>query len=477
MRKELAEEEKMSLNIRGGRHFQQRAKSNVSGVVILLFMFGVLLATLMCVTLLHQETVVWKKCNDDCSIILAESIPLGLTYPPGSPSHPSIYHTWLDLIEMATESIDIASFYWTLKGTDIHDKDPSDYEGENIYNALLKAGTDGGIAIRIAENKPSEDSPDEDTVGLQKAGAADVHILDFDKLMGGGVLHTKLWIVDRKHVFIGSPNMDWRSLTQVKELGVAFINCSCVAEDTAKLFDVYWDLGRPGAKIPSSWPANLSTPYNQDTPMEVSANGTELNVYLSSAPPQFCPDGRANDIDAILDVMNNAEHFIHIAVMDYYPYAAYKHPQTYWPVIDDKLRSLAFNRKISVRLLASYWEHSEKEMIGFLRSLAILNTTGIMDIQVKLFVVPATPAQAKIPYARVNHNKYMVTDKQAYIGTSNWSEDYFVDTGGVGVIVNETKSAGNQSAGNQGFRQQLADVFERDWNSEYASFVSDLSVY
>ena len=71
----------------------------------------------------------------------------------------------------------------------------------------------------------------------------------------------------------------------------------------------------------------------------------------------------------------------------------------------------------------------------------------------------------------------MVTDKQAYIGTSNWSEDYFVDTGGVGVIVNETKSAGNQSAGNQGFRQQLADVFERDWNSEYASFVSDLSVY
>ena len=88
-------------------------------------------------------------------------------------------------------------------------------QGENIYNALLKAGTEGGIAIRIAENKPSEDSPDEDTVGLQKAGAADVHILDFDKLMGGGVLHTKLWIVDRKHVFIGSPNMDWRSLTQV----------------------------------------------------------------------------------------------------------------------------------------------------------------------------------------------------------------------------------------------------------------------
>lgn len=34
-----------------------------------------------------------------------------------------------------------------------------------------------------------------------------------------------------------------------------------------------------------------------------------------------------------------------------------------------------------------------------------------------MFVVPAfTEAQEKIPYARVNHNKYMVTDQVAYIG-------------------------------------------------------------
>jgi hypothetical protein len=35
----------------------------------------------------------------------------------------------------------------------------------------------------------------------------------------------------------------------------------------------------------------------------------------------------------------------------------------------------------------------------------------------RLFVVPAfTDAQKNIPYGRVNHNKYMVTDKTAYIG-------------------------------------------------------------
>ena len=35
----------------------------------------------------------------------------------------------------------------------------------------------------------------------------------------------------------------------------------------------------------------------------------------------------------------------------------------------------------------------------------------------KLFVVPTySKAQAKIPYSRVNHNKYMVTDNVAYVG-------------------------------------------------------------
>lgn len=34
----------------------------------------------------------------------------------------------------------------------------------------------------------------------------------------------------------------------------------------------------------------------------------------------------------------------------------------------------------------------------------------------RLFVVPANETQAKIPYARVNHSKFMVTDKVAYIG-------------------------------------------------------------
>lgn len=44
-------------------------------------------------------------------------------------------------------------------------------------------------------------------------GAA-VRTVDMPRLTGG-VLHTKFWLVDGTHLYIGSANMDWRSLTQV----------------------------------------------------------------------------------------------------------------------------------------------------------------------------------------------------------------------------------------------------------------------
>merc|ERR1712098_904798 len=76
------------------------------------------------------------------------------------------------------------------------------------------------------------------------------------------------------------------------------------------------------------------------------------------------------------------------------------------------------------------------DQIRYMASLASLSGDDPhVDIQVKLFTVPAfTPEQKKIPFARVIHNKYMVTDKTGFIGTSNWSGDYFMSTGGIGFV-------------------------------------------
>lgn len=148
---------------------------------------------------------------------LVESIPEGLDYPDGSPKFPSTYEAWKTLIGLANKSIDIGSFYWTLRGSDVYNHS-SAWQGEKIFQQILNSGTQRKLRIRIAQNAPTQQQPNLDTEYLIKRKAAEVRSVNFLKLLGGGVLHTKVWIVDEQHFYIGSANMDWRSLTQVSKI-------------------------------------------------------------------------------------------------------------------------------------------------------------------------------------------------------------------------------------------------------------------
>nr|XP_056702302.1 5'-3' exonuclease PLD3 [Euleptes europaea] len=406
-------------------------------------------------------------CNDPCRIVLVESIPEGLVYEDNSTASPSTFEAWWKLLADARSTVDIAAFYWTLQNKDTHTQDPSASQGEEVLAELLKL-TKRGIATRIAVNPPSSRLPSTDLWVLEESGAQ-IRKVDLPKLTSG-VLHTKFWIVDQTHVYLGSANMDWRALTQVKELGVAVYNCSCLARDLGKLFEAYWALGLPNATIPSPWPANFSTPYSKDTPLGLKLNGTDAGVYLSSSPPALCATGRTRDLEAVLSVIDGAREFVYIAVMSYLPTMEFSHPRRFWPVIDDHLRKVAYERRVRVRLLVGCWKHSKATMFPFLRSLAAMQDNRTRySIEVRLFVVPANETQVKIPYARVNHNKYMVSDQVAYIGTSNWSGDYFLHTAGSALVVNQSQvEAGDQPT----VRDQLEAVFERDWNSRYSRELS-----
>lgn len=121
-------------------------------------------------------------------------------------------------------------------------------------------------------------------------------------------------------------------------------------------------------------------------------------------------------------------------------------------------------------------------MIYYLKSLQDLTSAATgMDIETRLFVVPAyTEEQREIPFGRVNHNKYMVTDNTAYIGTSNWSADYFINTGGIGLIVNETRTVPNvtentASEDQPSLQKQLQALFERDWMSDHAKPIDEFT--
>lgn len=391
---------------------------------------------------------------------LVESIPEGLVYN-STIANLQTHEAWKTLLKRTNSTLELVSSYWSLRGSDVYE-DASDWQGEDIFKRLVKA-TEKGIRISIAQNLEVNN----DTEALSKIQGVEVRSLNFTALMGAGILHTKLWISDRQHFYVGSANFDWRSLTQVKEMGVLVEDCPCLANDMAKIFDVYWHLGGPGKVVPPAWPKSLGTKINAKKPVRIQngASGQSLDFYLSSSPEPFCPTGRTVDIDAILDVIDQAEKFIYVAVMDYFPTTLYSKLVQFWPVIDDRLRKAATERSVHVRLLLSHWDHTRPDMKAYLLSLMALNGTnqGSTRIDGRYFEVPKfTPAQAKIPFARVNHNKYMVTDKSGYIGTSNWSADYFLNTGGIGFVFKSTNSTAND------LRAQLEGVFQRDWNSAYA---------
>uniref|UniRef100_A0A914L7L9 PLD phosphodiesterase domain-containing protein n=1 Tax=Meloidogyne incognita TaxID=6306 RepID=A0A914L7L9_MELIC len=398
-------------------------------------------------------------CTDQCSWEIIESIPSEMNYTIGSPQHKSTYNAWVELLKVANKTVDITAVYWNIR-------DKMDYktswQGSEVFKQIENAAL-RGVKIRIAQNSAGQFGPLDDLEFLQKKGLVSVQILNFTKLFGSGILHSKLWIVDNQHFYLGSANMDWQSLTEVKELGILTKNCSCLAWEFNKIFSVYWRVGQE-QKIPSVWPVSLQTKFNSNHPLQLRFNSSmPVNVFISHSPSALNPKGREHDLMAIIGLMNKANQKIKIAVMDYLPITLFmKENNTFWPAIDDAIRTAAF-RGVHVQMLISIWPHSKKEAIPYLRSLLQINEALPKrgSISIKFFRVPVSPEQAKLKFARVNHNKYMVTDKAAWIGTSNWSGDYFITTAGIGMIIERLQNSSTIIG-------QLDEIFQRDWISNFS---------
>ena len=71
------------------------------------------------------------------------------------------------------------------------------------------------MKIKIIQNDPTGTSWGNDTTSLAELRVAEVQSMNFTSLIGAGILHTKLWIADNLHFYVGSANTDWRSLTEV----------------------------------------------------------------------------------------------------------------------------------------------------------------------------------------------------------------------------------------------------------------------
>ncbi|MCB2203672.1 hypothetical protein KQI65_02905 [bacterium] len=366
-------------------------------------------------------------------IALVESTPVET--PLGLDAFKSTRSTWLDMIGAAEKSLDIAQFYF------------ANMEGEaldGVIEAVLAAAK-RGVRVRVLAEKKFYDLYPETVDIFRRENGITVHIYDISGINGRGVLHAKYFVVDDKSVFVGSQNWDWRSLTQINELGVAITDIA-IATAFTTVFNFDWQLAENRGLEEASRSAGRIT---GKFPVVIEDDLGRHEITPVFSPRDLLPMGAEWDETAIKKLIAGAQDSISIQVLSYHSY----------PPIGDVLLAAA-ERGVQVHMLVSDWSlhPDQQEDLKYLQ--------GIPNISVRFTAIPDASG-GFISYARVEHCKYILVDTdRAWIGTSNWSRDYFHSSRNAGIIL--------RSAGLVGL---LHEKFQQSWNGPYAQDLDPAKKY
>ncbi|XP_026561066.1 inactive phospholipase D5 isoform X1 [Pseudonaja textilis] len=399
-----------------------------------------------------------KNCQNNCRVALVENIPEGINYSDSAPSHLSLFQGWMNLLNMAKVSVDIVSSQWNLSHSH-----PTPWQGQQIFEKLEELLSQN-IEIKLVSDILHKKSKLLNHLEKRGAEVINVNLTAYND----GHLQSSFWIVDKQHVYIGSASLDWSSLGQMKELGIIVYNCSCLVLDLQRIFALYSSL-KSKSKVPPTWSKRLYAVYGTKNKLPLKLNETKSEVFVSNSPKLLCPKDRTLDTDAIYSVVDNAEEFIYIAVMDYLPIVNIINETRYWPFLDGKIREALILRNIKVRLLISFSKETNPLTFNFISSLkAICTEVSDCSLKVKFFDLESESACfIKEPKSssllKLNRNKYVVTERAAYIGNFDWVGTYFNQNAGAGLVINHADT-GNKTS----IVKQLKAVFERDWYSHYA---------
>ena len=371
---------------------------------------------------------------------LIESVPLETSL--GDPALADAATVWLDMIEDAGRSLDIAQFYL------------SNEAGSALEPivAAIEAAARRGVAVRLLVEQKLLPRYPETVERLGRCPGVTVRRFDLSATMGG-ILHAKYFVVDGREAFLGSQNFDWRSLSHIHELGVR-IRQPDLVRALGELFALDWHLAAGGIVDDSSVVKRTRRcPWH---PVQVRQGGETWTARLAPSPPGFFPDGAVWDLPQLVSLLDGARRSVHVQLLTYEPKMRDGSP---FPDLDDALRRAAA-RGASVELLLADW-CKRPGTIEPVQRLA-----RVPGVRVKLVTIPRA-ASGFIPFARVIHAKYLVVDgASAWVGTSNWGGDYFLKSRNVGLFVDGA-----------GFAAQLEAVFQRGWTSPYAQLLDpDASV-
>ena len=411
----------------------------------------------------------------------------------------------IELVNQTTHQLDIMAMYWELlpsrENRIVFTEEQLEIlgapYGRILYDALARAA-ERGVKIRIIQNGNwhTEDHPELDALVEKYPNNIDVHLIKMTDWYGTGVMHQKVWVFDQTTIYLGSANMDWKALTQVKELGIVIENEKTVVEDLLHYFDTWERLAKiekPSTlevfdsrfqvqrQVPA-WsdqinltqriPSPLETPshsFNITSPMEITLNDEIGEAFITGAPHEMCSDSRSFDIDGILYTLQDAQKTICLSMMDFAPTSFYNKANIWWGDLFDALVQAVITRQVHVRLLISHWANSRPIIDSYLRALETTAKASKADhynssgqIEIKQFIMPGWNRTAGLqamfpPFSRVNHTKFIVTDRRINVGTSNLTWDYFYSTAGTSFNCNHPNLV-----------HDLQAIFNRDWHSQYA---------
>ncbi len=341
---------------------------------------------------------------------------------------PDTQEVWLEMIGGAERSLDFAQFYASNEpGTRL----------EAVVQAV-EAAIERGVVVRFLGSANFVETYPDTLARLERAGA-EVRTVDYGELTGG-VLHAKFFVVDDREAFLGSQNFDWRALEHIQELGVR-VRDAAVARQLTSVFEQDWTAAGGAAAERSPAPATAAP---------------AAGIQLVASPVDRMPAGVPWDLPRIVERIDSAEDRVWVQLLSYKSTDREGEP---WRELEAALLR-AVERGADVRLMLSHWQQAGSRIRGLQR------LQQFDGLEVRLVTIPQA-STGFIPFARTVHAKYLVVDDdRAWIGTSNWSRDYFYESRNVGLLIDGERVVG-----------PLAEFFRSTWRSPYAATVDPNGIY
>jgi phosphatidylserine/phosphatidylglycerophosphate/cardiolipin synthase-like enzyme len=354
------------------------------------------------------------------------------------------YEVWLEMINRATRTLDFEEFYVS--------NSPGE-PLEDVLEAVIGAAK-RGVQVRFAVDAGMYRTYPEMLDSLDAMDNINVRKIDMRRI-SGGPMHAKYFIVDGGELFIGSQNFDWRALKHIHELGCR-VRSKELCQVFSDLFELDWGLTDDEScgtvrqyDLPLTGKVVIPFVGTETTEREAgaaSAHTSEtITVWPVYSPGSCIPDSRQWDEARLVSLMDSAQDEVLVQLLTY----SALDENGYYEALDAALRRAA-GRGASVKLLISDWVKASRGM-DCLKSLEVLP-----NVEVKLSTIPEWSG-GYIPYARVEHCKYMVVDgATSWVGTSNWDRSYFHSARNAGLVIQSTALG-----------RTLHDVFYKSWDSEY----------